>query len=235
MSLGDLEPILDLLTSKQRFMHRIRCSPVSSWRQSLDDLYERLSACPPIHQSAALLILIEVTLEICRLAGDTSGLPERCFTDLSAAAIPLADLCHRLRSRAHGLLATLTDAGEPSRLSLARRALLFIDHEWREPLTGSQIATALGTSRPYLNTVFKQVVGTTLHSHLDSVRVARAARLVEAGWKIEAAALCCGFRNKPTFYRAFKRHINALPSELRNRGAARVRDDRSGPRSDGTG
>src|SRR5688500_7939377 len=94
-----------------------------------------------------------------------------------------------------------------------------IQRDYTAPLTLNTFARTLGRQAAYLGRVFRDEVGVTVHDYLTRVRVQQGAAQVNSGEKIEAVALCVGYRSKKNFYRQFKRYFGCTPEEYRRHGS----------------
>jgi len=93
-----------------------------------------------------------------------------------------------------------------------------IQRDYTAPLTLNTFARTLGRQAAYLGRVFRDEVGVTVHDYLTRMRVQQGAAQVNSGEKIEAVALCVGYRSKKNFYRQFKRYFGCTPEEYRRHG-----------------
>lgn len=94
---------------------------------------------------------------------------------------------------------------------LVARTLAFVDENAAEPLTLQQIADALGVSKYHLSHSFGQKLGTSLHQHINAVRVQRALGLLQQGVPASTAGYAAGFESASTFYRVFRGHVGTSP------------------------
>src|SRR5207248_4740543 len=99
---------------------------------------------------------------------------------------------------------------------LVARMLSFIEERYAEPLTLDVLAAALGRSKRYLATLFRDQTGQTVHGFLTQVRVYHAASLIRAGEKIEAITLLVAYRSKKNFYLQVKEQLGVTPTAYRS-------------------
>lgn len=98
------------------------------------------------------------------------------------------------------------------------KMLRFVATNYAEPITLGDVAQTAGVSENYANSLFKKIIGTTVKSHITSVRIFRARMLLaETDDKIISIALDSGFRSLSSFYEAFQRHIGTSPADFRTR------------------
>jgi AraC-like DNA-binding protein len=112
-----------------------------------------------------------------------------------------------------------------------QRMLDEIHEHYADRLNLGTLARTLGRQAAYLGRLFRQEVGATVHDYVTRLRLERSASEVSSGVKIEAVALCIGYRSKKNFYRQFKRHFGCTPEQYRH-GRRAVGASQSGnPRS----
>ncbi|MEU5439261.1 GlxA family transcriptional regulator [Streptomyces griseofuscus] len=87
-----------------------------------------------------------------------------------------------------------------------------------EPLTVTQLAEHAHISDRQLTRIFKNELGTTPHSYIESVRVERARHQLEStDATLERIASACGFGTLDTLVRSFRRRLDTTPTEYRRR------------------
>jgi YesN/AraC family two-component response regulator len=92
-----------------------------------------------------------------------------------------------------------------------------IHQHYTDRLNLATLARTLGRQAAYLGRLFRAEVGATVHDYVTSLRIEHGASQVKSGVKIEAVALCIGYRSKKNFYRQFKRRYGCTPEEYRLR------------------
>jgi len=94
----------------------------------------------------------------------------------------------------------------------------YIAHHYMQPIDNNVIAQALGYHPYYLNTVFRNIMGTTLHRYLLRTRIqAACTMLIDTELPISSIAASCGFTNPEHFCNVFRRSTSVTPSEYRSR------------------
>ena len=72
-------------------------------------------------------------------------------------------------------------------------------------------------SPSYFSAIFKQTMGESYSSYLESIRMARADSLVRTtSLKVEEIASRCGYSSSNTFLRAYKRHYGVSPKNRKS-------------------
>lgn len=203
------------------------------------DLLRKLSEIPPVRwgrevgrfvsalersgmrdPTALVVLLAELCEELRALIGVDELVNPGDLTDLEHAALgswsqlpPATILAQFNDAMVRALLpATRTSA---SLSPLVQQTKALIDGRYAEPLTLAQLADAVGRSKRYLGTVFREEVGLTAHEYLTRVRLRRALELIREGQKIEAVSLLVGYRSKANFYHHFKTQLGITPVAYR--------------------
>ncbi|SCF91336.1 helix-turn-helix domain-containing protein [Streptomyces sp. Cmuel-A718b] len=85
-------------------------------------------------------------------------------------------------------------------------------------LTVVDLAEYAHVSDRHLTRIFKTELGMTPHAYIESVRVEKARDELESSDStLERIATVCGFGTVDTLVRAFRRRLNATPTEYRSR------------------
>ncbi|MFD2611360.1 AraC family transcriptional regulator [Paenibacillus gansuensis] len=97
-----------------------------------------------------------------------------------------------------------------------KRALLYIDHHYRDPITLKGAADAAGLSANYFSEKFRQTFGQSFQAYLLQLRLEFAHRLVkDSSLPITEIALASGFNTLSYFIRMFKNMYGAAPAQYR--------------------
>jgi AraC family transcriptional regulator len=113
----------------------------------------------------------------------------------------------RLNSKSDSLPA------QPHWLSHARN---FIQENYAEPLSLSQVAKIVGVHSAHLAEVFRKSYGCTIGQYIRRLRLDYAAReLMISEKSLAEISATAGFYDQSHFTRIFKRHIGRCPSEIR--------------------
>lgn len=95
-------------------------------------------------------------------------------------------------------------------------ALGYMKLHFAEPLTNSDIASALGYHPYYLGALFRKELGKTPRQRLDEIRLRHAEILLSEGeMTIYEIAEACGFKTPEHFTKRFKNSHGATPTEYR--------------------
>ena len=99
--------------------------------------------------------------------------------------------------------------------------LSFIQKNYGNPITVQQIAENLNLSAVYLNNVFKKEIGTSIQSHLISVRIQQAQELLlEQNFTVSAVAKKVGYQNLRSFEVTFLKKVGVSPSQYQKKKAS---------------
>jgi len=96
------------------------------------------------------------------------------------------------------------------------RMLQEIHRNYTQRVTLGTLAAVLGRQRAYLGRLFRDEVGITVHQYVTRARIIFGATEVRSGVKVEAVALCSGYRSKKNFYRQFRRRFGTTPHGYRS-------------------
>ena len=98
-----------------------------------------------------------------------------------------------------------------------RQVMLYIRANFDRELTNTEIASVFGYHPFYLNRIFKESTGKTLHRVLTETRVENAkALLTQSELPIENVCWLSGFGDRTQFATVFKRYVGITPSEYRS-------------------
>jgi len=97
-----------------------------------------------------------------------------------------------------------------------KQALLFIQENYKEPITVRQLAKLCNFSEIHFMNFFKKVVGIPCMEYIIQLRLKIAADLIiTTNLSISEIALECGFGNLSNFNRKFKANFQVTPREYR--------------------
>jgi AraC-like DNA-binding protein len=110
------------------------------------------------------------------------------------------------------------------RASLYEDAVEIVEREYGTDLSLDDIARRVASSRRQLQRAYAEIGQTTFRAHLTSVRMDRAAELLERrGLTVRDVAHQVGYRQPAQFAKAFRRHLGVAPSDFRARGNGHAR------------
>lgn len=136
----------------------------------------------------------------CRLDGPA----RRLF--LQAKAIEILSLMVALAEGAAPVL--------PSRdRRRVERAAQLVAERFHEPWTIGTLARTVGLNERKLKEGFRAVVGRTVHSHLEEIRLAAAAAMIAGGAAVTEAALAVGYSSPSHFAKVFRRRHGCAPRD----------------------
>ncbi|MBF4693934.1 AraC family transcriptional regulator [Fusibacter ferrireducens] len=97
-----------------------------------------------------------------------------------------------------------------------KRALVFIELNYQEPLDVDTICRQVNYSRSYLSRLFKKEVGLTILEYINAVRIRKAkSLLIDTNLSIKEIAKQTGFKNQFYFSKMFKKVQGQAPSVYR--------------------
>jgi LacI family transcriptional regulator len=97
-----------------------------------------------------------------------------------------------------------------------RKALAFMESEFRNPLTASQVARMTGVGRRRLDGLFREFLGRTVSEALTLLRLNESKRLlVETDLQVKEIAYMAGFSTPHHMIHCFKRSLGVTPQRYR--------------------
>ena len=92
----------------------------------------------------------------------------------------------------------------------------YIQSNYSEPLTISQLANKIFISETLFFQLFKKIIGVSPYQYITNIRIANATILLKnKQYSISKIAEICGFNTIVNFSRAFKKFYKLSPSEYR--------------------
>lgn len=109
---------------------------------------------------------------------------------------------------------TLENHDNPTDTELVSRILFYINENYKNEISISQIAKHLGYSQSHISRHFKSCCGINLVRYIGLVRLRQAVMLMHEGDRsITDCILESGFSSNTTFYRTFKNEFGCSPKE----------------------
>ena len=94
-----------------------------------------------------------------------------------------------------------------------QRAVAYIHHHFREPLSLAQLAAQAHLSTHYFSQTFHRATGAPFHAYLTDLRLRFAHTLLEIGdLNVTEVCLASGFSSLSAFERAFRREYGLSPA-----------------------
>lgn len=117
-------------------------------------------------------------------------------------------------ARAHFEKVPLTVSEAHGRERIAA-CMAYIDENFAEPLTLSDMAKWCAMSRSEFCKQFFNMSGTTFSHYLNSARIKHAVKLLESNHSITSVQILCGYNDFSTLYRNFKKIMGSSPLQYR--------------------
>lgn len=109
----------------------------------------------------------------------------------------------------------LQDVDASDHSNLLCRILMYLNENFKEPLTVETLSEYFGYSRSRFSHLFKANLGYSLPRYLNTLRIRYAAELLlSTDMTVTQIALESGFNNTHTFYTAFRSVFNQTPAEF---------------------
>lgn len=97
-------------------------------------------------------------------------------------------------------------------LSGMKRAILYLELHFREPLTLSQLAEQAGFHPTYFSELFRSLTRQTYTERLNSLRIGYARTLLASGLSVSDACFASGYGSLSNFLVTFKKYCGMTPS-----------------------
>ncbi len=99
---------------------------------------------------------------------------------------------------------------------LVRQVRAYIQENYTQLKDNTAIAQAFGYHSYYLNRLFKQNTGMTLHQYLTALRIKKSKELLgETALSVSEIAEACGFGSADQFTWTFKAQVSTTPTAYR--------------------
>lgn len=109
----------------------------------------------------------------------------------------------------------LQDVEASDHSNLLCRILMYLNENFKEPLTVEMLSEYFGYSRSRFSHLFKANLGYSLPRYLNTLRIRHAAELLlTTDMTVTQIALESGFNNTHTFYTAFRSVFDQTPAEF---------------------
>lgn len=96
----------------------------------------------------------------------------------------------------------------------AKTLLSFISREYCRKITRQDIEEELEASYDYLNRIFKEFTGQSIHQYLSKIRMSKAMELIETTpLKFSDISFLVGIEDTYYFSKLFKKHVGMTPTE----------------------
>ena len=127
------------------------------------------------------------------------------FSDAVTSAIIKDILCFVAQNK-------LTD--EKDLPEVVRKIMLYIQQNYDKKISNSQIANEMGYHSYYLNRIFKESMGMTIHQAVILEKMQVAKRLIkETELSVGSIAIEVGFRDRAQFCTIFKKYTGHTPKK----------------------
>lgn len=98
-----------------------------------------------------------------------------------------------------------------------RPVVEFLHQNYRDEINPENLAVMAAMNKSYFSTYFKQVMGKTLTSYVESLRLQQACLLMRTtNQTLTEIAMSCGFGSTPYFNRSFQKIYGQPPNQYRN-------------------
>lgn len=91
----------------------------------------------------------------------------------------------------------------------------YLDEHYNQDIGLSELADRVGMSTAYLSVLFKTEVGTSYVKYLTDLRIKKAKKLLQDGYKVHEVSELVGYNNYRYFCDIFKKHEGMTPNEYK--------------------
>ena len=102
-----------------------------------------------------------------------------------------------------------------SRHRVILELLTYLDEHYNQDIGLSELADRVGMSTAYLSVLFKTEVGTSYVKYLTDLRIKKAKKLLQDGYKVHEVSELVGYNNYRYFCDIFKKHEGMTPNEYK--------------------
>lgn len=95
--------------------------------------------------------------------------------------------------------------------------LNFLEEHYHEDIGLGELAEKVGMSTAYLSVLFKAEVGTSYVKYLTDLRMKKAKKLLQDGYKVHEVSELVGYNNYRYFCDIFKKHEGMTPNEYKGK------------------
>lgn len=93
--------------------------------------------------------------------------------------------------------------------------LNYLEEHYHEDIGLGELADKVGMSTAYLSVLFKSEVGTSYVKYLTDLRMKKAKKLLQNGYKVHEVSELIGYNNYRYFCDIFKKHEGMTPNEYK--------------------
>jgi len=220
------------LKAKEKLLASIKVGDAEGSRQAFSDFmaqFSRFIAGKPEVLKVRLYELLGSMIDAAILGGgDEKKLNElvgESFNDI--AHLKDAEIAEKWLSRLVVQIAGLVaHVHEKRSKSIVRNAILYMEENFRSPLSYRDVAKEVFVSPSYFLSLFKQETGQTFVDYITSIRMEKAKALLASTEKsVMEIADEVGFGNANYFSSSFKKATGMTPKEYRAKTSSRPAPD----------
>lgn len=101
--------------------------------------------------------------------------------------------------------------------TLIQHAINYIQHHYADNLSREDVANIVYLDSAYFSRLFKQITGTSFINYLTTVRMKKAAELLETQMNINDIASAVGYLHRNRFITNFRQYSGYTPTEYRKK------------------
>jgi len=93
----------------------------------------------------------------------------------------------------------------------------YLDENYHKDITLDEMAEMVNINPTYLSMLFKEQVGTTYIKYLTNVRLEKAKKLLNEGYKVKEVSEMVGYHNSRHFSELFKKTVGLTPDQFKGK------------------
>lgn len=93
----------------------------------------------------------------------------------------------------------------------------YLDENYHKDITLDEMAEMVNINPTYLSMLFKEQVGTTYIKYLTNVRLEKAKKLLNQGYKVKEVSEMVGYHNSRHFSELFKKTVGLTPDQFKGK------------------
>lgn len=93
----------------------------------------------------------------------------------------------------------------------------YLDENYHKDITLDEMAEMVNINTTYLSMLFKEQVGTTYIKYLTNVRLEKAKKLLNEGYKVKEVSEMVGYHNSRHFSELFKKTVGMTPDQFKGK------------------
>ncbi len=208
--------------TENRLIDCVRSGDLKTARALLNDLLGYVLFCRSEDTDVIRIHSIELTAVLTRIAVNAGTPPDSAYNLSNGfytrifACNDIDDICFILQDMVRSFTDIAFFSGARGNTHL-RKALIYMNEHYSEPITLSDAAAAAGISAAHLSSLFSDTLGSGFREQLMKMRIDAGKRLLESTEaSLSDIAFSLGFADQSHFCRVFRHLTGTTPGKYRN-------------------